>query len=58
MKPYGMYRYDTVQCAYGCCTTKFGKHKDAREQNDRSRRKTARQTGKQQIFTQLLEEKA
>lgn len=55
MTPYGHKRYDTIKCRYGCCTSKYGKEKDAREAGDRSRRKTARQFGKQQIFTQLID---
>ena len=55
MKPYGHSRYDKLECKYGCCTTKGGKHKHSRDLVDRSRRKTARQAGK--MFTKLLTEK-
>lgn len=55
MKVYGQKRYDALACRQGCCTTKYGKEKDSRKIMDRSRRKTARQTGKLKIFTQLLQ---
>lgn len=56
MKPYGHKRYDQIACKYGCCTTKYGAKKDGREWTDKSRRKTARQSAKQTIFTDLLQE--
>lgn len=46
MKPYGHNRRDKLECKYGCCTGKSGKQKDCREEVDRSKRKTARQSAK------------
>lgn len=43
MKAYGHSRHDKLQCKYGCCTYKSGKHKSCREIVDRANRKTARQ---------------
>lgn len=55
MKPYGHKKYDTLACNYGCCVSKYGKQRNSRKKCDQSRRKTARQSGKSGIFTQLIE---
>lgn len=55
MKAYGYKRYDKIECAYGCCTTNYGKKKNCRNFADKERRKSARQLGKYQIFTGLAE---
>lgn len=55
MKPYGHSRTDLMSCLYGCCTTKSGKKKNCRDVVDKNNRKTARQEGKAQIFTSLIE---
>lgn len=55
MKAYGYKRYDKIECKYGCCTTLYGKKKDCRETADKQRKKTARQFGKNQIFSGLMD---
>ena len=52
MKAYGSIRYEQHRCPYGCCATKWCKevgNKNSRIVMDRTRRKTARQTGKHEI---------
>lgn len=55
MKAYGHSRKDKIECRSGCCTTKSGKDKNCREVVDRANRKTARQEGKANIFSSLLQ---
>jgi hypothetical protein len=43
MRIYGSKRFDQLTCRYGCCTQKYGKHRNSRTVCDRQRRKTARQ---------------
>lgn len=43
MKPYGYKRKDLTTCKYGCCGTKYNKHRNCRKKSDQMRRKTARQ---------------
>ena len=54
MKSYGHKRYDKIECKYGCCTSNYGRKHDWRKVADRSRRKTARQEGKFDIFSSLI----
>ncbi len=55
MRVYGSKRYDALTCLYGCCTTKYGRHKQHRKVLDRGRRKTARQAARKEIAAQLTE---
>lgn len=42
MKAYGYTRRDKLECKWGCCTLKGGKHLVGRSRNDRAARKRAR----------------
>lgn len=46
MKAYGHSRRDKLECKYGCCTGKSGSKKGCQAVVDRSKRKSARQSGK------------
>jgi len=45
MKAYGHSRRDKLECRWGCCTGKSGKHHTYRAISDRNHRKAARQAG-------------
>ena len=49
MRAFGYHRFDLVTCKYGCCGTKYDKHRDGAKRYRRARRKTARQTAKAQF---------
>ena len=56
MKPYGYTRKDKLECEYGCCTFKGGRHKKCRKIIDRIKRKTARQISLSNIKEEVLYE--
>lgn len=49
MKPYGHYRYDKLECKYGCCVGKGGTRLRSRVVVDRAARKRARRQAKQEV---------
>jgi hypothetical protein len=57
MHAYGYSRSAKIACKFGCCQRRDTfKEASARVDNDRARRKAARQAAKRGIFTDLLKE--
>ena len=57
MHAYGYSRRAKIACKYGCCQYSDAfKEANARDKNDRTRRKSARQKAKRDIFTSLIEQ--
>jgi hypothetical protein len=55
MNAYGHSRKDKLECKYGCCTFKSGKHKCCRQIVDRANKKAARRIAKELIRILLSE---
>lgn len=49
MKAYGHSRKDMQRCRYGCCGFNSVKQKDCRDVVDKSKRKSARQEGQNEV---------
>lgn len=56
MKAYGYSRTAKIACKYGCCQRSDAmRNAEARCDNDRTRRKAARQQAKRGIFSDLID---
>lgn len=55
MKPYGHDKHDTLACKYGpsCCGSEARKGANARDTQDKTRRKRARRTAREFITSAL-----